>query len=96
MTAPTVCPGWARQQWRTPTVRRIDGFRVVFYSLERLAPPHIHGACGEKLTKYWLEPVQFARSRWFRTGQLTRLRAMVMRHRERLLAAWRERFDGQT
>jgi hypothetical protein len=64
--------------------------------LEGLQPPHIHVAHGEKLAHYWLDPVQLTRSRRFRAGALTQLHAMVMRHREKLLEAWRERFDGQT
>jgi hypothetical protein len=78
-----------------PTVLRIDGFRFFFYSLEGLEPPHIHVERGEKLAKYWLEPVQLARSRRFRAGELTRVQAMVEQHRQRFLEAWHERFGGQ-
>jgi hypothetical protein len=57
-----------------PTVLRITGFRFFFYSLEGAEPPHIHVEIGEKIAKFWLEPVSLAESHGFRSHELNRLR----------------------
>ena len=77
-----------------PTVLRQDGFRFYFFSLEGREPPHIHIEHGDKLAKYWLDPVELARSRRFSARELTKVQALVMQHRERFLEAWHERFGG--
>jgi len=58
-----------------PTVLRSQGFRFFFFSLDRNEPPHIHIAHGDKVAKYWLNPVELARSDRFRTHELSRVRA---------------------
>jgi len=40
-----------------PTVLNIDGYRFFFYSRENGEPPHIHVEYGDKLAKYWLDPL---------------------------------------
>jgi Domain of unknown function (DUF4160) len=75
-----------------PTVLRDGPFRFFFYSLENDEPPHIHVESGEATAKYWLDPVEFARSRGFRARDLTRLRAKVIEHRQEFLEAWNARF----
>ena len=42
-----------------PTVLREAGYRFYFYSRENDEPPHIHVEHGDKLAKYWLEPVNW-------------------------------------
>ncbi len=78
-----------------PTVLHVEGYRFFFYSGERHEPPHIHVEHGEKLAKYWLDPVELAASRRFRLHELTRLHSLVVAHREALLEAWNEHFGGQ-
>ena len=41
-----------------PTVLQTEGYRFYFYSRENQEPPHIHVEFGDKLAKYWLEPVE--------------------------------------
>ena len=76
-----------------PTVLRVSGFRFFFYSLENDEPPHIHVEINEKTAKFWLDPVQLARSDGFRPRELTRLRALVIEHRYKFLEAWNAHFD---
>jgi hypothetical protein len=71
-----------------PTVLRVSGFRFFFYSLEGSEPPHIHVEHGDKVAKFWLEPVSVAESHGFRSHELNRLRAMVIENRERFREAW--------
>ena len=54
-----------------PTVLRIGLYRFFFYSNENNEPPHIHVEDAEKVAKYWLEPVELASSRGFRSHELT-------------------------
>ena len=48
-----------------PTILRVSGFRFFFYSLEGSEAPHIHVEHGDKVAKFWLEPVSVARSTAF-------------------------------
>lgn len=75
-----------------PTVLRISGFRFFFYSLEGSEPAHVHVEHGDRVVKFWLEPVELAESRGFRAHELTRVRALVIEHRQRLLEAWNAHF----
>jgi uncharacterized protein DUF2442/uncharacterized protein DUF4160 len=47
---------------------------------------------GDATAKYWLEPVELARSRGFRATELTRLRATIIEHRHEFLEAWHAHF----
>jgi len=75
-----------------PTILRSGALRFFFYSLENAEPPHVHVESGDATAKYWLEPVELARSRGFRASELTRLRATIIEHRHEFLEAWRAHF----
>lgn len=75
-----------------PTVLRIEGFRLYFYSHEPNEPAHVHIDRGEASAKVWLEPVALARNLGFRPNELTRIVALVRAYREQLLEAWNEHF----
>jgi hypothetical protein len=77
-----------------PTVLRSGALRFFFYSLENGEPPHIHVESGDATAKYWLDPVELARSRGFRARDLTRLRAEIIEHQSQLLEAWNAHFGG--
>ncbi|MBK8891161.1 MAG: DUF4160 domain-containing protein [Dechloromonas sp.] len=64
-----------------PTVLNSLGFRFFFFSHEGTEPPHIHIEHGDKVAKYWLNPVDLAMSEGFRSHELTRVRALVIEHR---------------
>jgi hypothetical protein len=75
-----------------PTVLRVAGFRFFFYCLEGTEPAHIHVEHRDKVAKFWLNPVDLAESRYFRSHELTRLRALVIEHRIIFLEAWNAHF----
>jgi hypothetical protein len=54
-----------------PTIVRLRGIRFFFYSLENGEPPHVHVESGDKAAKFWLDPVELARSNGFRPQELT-------------------------
>jgi hypothetical protein len=78
-----------------PTIMNASGFRFFFYSLEGAEPPHIHVERDTCAAKFWLEPVQLAGSRGFRSGELNRIRAMVIEHRQTFKEAWNGHFGAQ-
>jgi hypothetical protein len=76
-----------------PTVLRTAGYRFYFYSREDGEPPHIHVEFGDKLAKYWLEPVELASSKRFKAHELGPVRQLVLEHKATFLRAWHEHLD---
>ena len=77
-----------------PTVLVTHGFRFFFFSGEHGEPPHIHVEYGDKAGKYWLDPVELARSEGFRGHELTKVRALVIENRTLFLEEWHEHFGN--
>ena len=77
-----------------PTVLRIKGYRFFFFSLEGNEPAHIHVEFGEKVAKFWLDPVNLASSYGFRSHDLTEVRAIVIENRVKFLEKWNEHFSS--
>jgi hypothetical protein len=78
-----------------PTVLSVQQYRFFFYSRENHEPPHIHVEWGDKVAKYWLEPVELASSKGFRAHERTALRPLIEKHRNEFLRAWHEYFDAE-
>ena len=75
-----------------PTILTVLGFRFFFFSGEGAEPAHIHVEHGDKVAKYWLNPVNLAMSEGFRSHELTEVRALVIEHRALFLEKWNEYF----
>ena len=74
-----------------PTVRGIPGpYRLFFYSFDCDEPEHVHVRRERCLCKFWLEPVVLTSNDGFSPGELNRIRAIITRHRDRILEAWHE------
>jgi len=73
-----------------PKLLNVGPFRFFFYSNERGEAPHVHVAHERKLAKFWLDPVELAKSGRFAAHELTRIEAIVSAHREEFLEAWHE------
>ena len=73
-----------------PTVLNIKGFRFFFFSLEGNEPPHIHIEHGDCVAKFWLNSIQLASSNGFRSHELTKIRLLVIEHKELFLEKWHE------
>ena len=78
-----------------PTIMRVGPFRFFFYSDEGdpREPPHVHAVAGERLAKFWLDPVELASSRRLRAGDIRELGKLVEQHQGTLLEAWHAYFD---
>ena len=75
-----------------PTVLIVKGFRFFFFSLEGNEPPRIHIEHGNKVGKFWLNPVNIASSYGFRSHELSKIRMLVIQNRELFLEKWYEYF----
>jgi hypothetical protein len=75
-----------------PTVLRFKGYRFFFFSLESREPPHVHVEQAERYAKVWLERTTIARSRGFRSSELSEVRGVVRVNRDFLLESWHEHF----
>ena len=78
-----------------PTVLRLSGFRFFFFSLEGREPAHIHVERGENYAKLWLSPVSLARSKGFRSAEISEIMDIVRTHRIPFQDRWHEHFDRQ-
>jgi hypothetical protein len=60
-----------------PTVLRVGPYRFYFYSHEPNEPPHIHVDRNRESAKFWLEPVELAKTIGFNAKEL-RKRTLVL------------------
>ncbi len=75
-----------------PTVLRIKGFRFFFFSNEGDEPVHIHVESDNKYAKFWLEPVQLARSVGYSARELSEIRDLIMGNVSVFKRRWHEYF----
>ena len=75
-----------------PTVLRVKGYRIFFFSLESREPPHVHVEQAERYAKVWLERPAVACSRGFRSSELSEILGIVDSYRDLILERWNEHF----
>ena len=73
-----------------PTVLRIKGYRVGFYSSEPDEPTHVHVHKGGHEAKFWLGPVQLSWNKGFRESDLREIARILATHETQLIEAWNE------
>jgi hypothetical protein len=71
-----------------PVVLRIGPYVFFFYSLENNEPPHIHVRRDASELKFWLNPVELAKTRGYRDHEISHIGSLVRENREKLLEAW--------
>ncbi len=77
-----------------PTILRIKGYRFFFFSLEGNEPPHIHVEYSDKIAKFWLDSVNLASSNGFKSHELSKLRLLIIEHKELFEEKWHEYFSN--
>lgn len=77
-----------------PTVLRIKGYRLHFWSADRSEPPHVHVERDAATAKFWLNPVRLASKRNFTAREIRLVRTIIVEHEAEILGAWNERFGG--
>jgi hypothetical protein len=75
-----------------PTVLRIRGYRFFFFSNEAGEAIHIHVESDDKYAKFWLEPVQIARSIGYNARELSQIRKLILNNLNILKGKWDEYF----
>ena len=75
-----------------PTILRVKGYRFFFFSLEGNEPPHIHVEQAERYAKLWLDPVSFARSKGFRSHEMSEMVRIVESNKLLFKEKWHEYF----
>lgn len=79
-----------------PTIfRNLDGYRFFFFSLDRGEPIHVHIDKDKKHAKFWLEPISLAKSKNFRSHELTEIRKLIEVHLEEIRRKWHEHFGRE-
>lgn len=75
-----------------PTVLRLRGFRFFFFSNEAHEPIHMHVESDDKYAKFWLEPVQIAKSVGYTARELGKIRNLIEKNINILKRKWNEYF----
>ena len=79
-----------------PTVfRNLKGYRFFFFSLDRGEPIHIHVEKDNKHVKFWLSPLELAKSRNFRSHELSEIRKLIVNNIEDIRRKWYEHFKRE-
>lgn len=71
-----------------PTVLKIGRFRFFFFSNEGSEPVHIHVEFDDKYAKFWLEPVQLAKSVGYNAKELNEIRKLVLENVDLFKEKW--------
>ena len=61
-----------------PRIKGIPGpYRFFFTSFDCNEPPHVHVERGDRTGKFWLEPLELARSHGFSARELNVIRRII-------------------
>jgi hypothetical protein len=65
-------------------------YRLFFYSFDCNEPMHVHVERDRAKAKFWLDPLVLASNDGFAAHELSRVRALIMEHIEKIRSAWHE------
>lgn len=77
-----------------PTVLRVSSYRFFFYAGDRDEPQHIHVELGDKIAKFWLDPIRLQSSGGFSRIEISRIHKIINDNHLKLLEAWNEYFGS--
>ena len=75
-----------------PTILRIKGYRIGFFSADGDEPPHVHVTRDDCQAKFWLDPVRLADNVGFRRHDLREIDELLEQNRQHILNSWNEYF----
>jgi hypothetical protein len=78
-----------------PTVLRAGKYRFFFFSKEGTEPVHIHVDSGDDYAKFWLNPVQLAKSIGYNSTEIGKLKKLVAENEQSFKEKWNEHFSIQ-
>jgi len=73
-----------------PNVLRIGKYRFFFFSREGNEPVHIHVESDDNYAKFWLEPVELARSIGFSAREINEIKKLVLQN----VTIFKEKWHG--
>jgi hypothetical protein len=73
-----------------PTILRVKGFTVFFFSEEGNEPAHVHVRKGGSVAKFWLDPVRLAYNEGFKKQEVGAILGILEAHETELIQAWNE------
>lgn len=76
-----------------PVIFRYKGFAFFFVMFDLNEPIHVHVRQGRKEAKYWVQPLQLAWNRGYRTHELTEIEHLIQDNRILIQAAWQEELN---
>jgi hypothetical protein len=77
------------REFSVPTILRIRGFRIGFYYADLVEPIHVHVRRQDGEAKFWMDPVELAESKGFRSHELADIQRILEEHGDEIFAAWR-------
>ena len=79
-----------------PTIfHNLAGYRFFFFSLDRGEPMHVHVSKGRGYAKYWMQPLELAKSRNFRSHELNEIARLIEEHRDQIERSWNAHFNPE-
>ena len=74
-----------------PRIRGIPGpYRFFFTSFDCSEPLHVHAEREDKTCKFWLEPLELARTHGFSARELNLIRRLIGTYLAAILETWYE------
>ena len=69
-------------------------YRFFFYSGDRGQPPHVHVERDSRIAKFWLDPLEPARSGGLRQRDINNIQRIIAVQQQSFLERWNENFGG--
>ena len=76
-----------------PTILKIGKYRFFFFSNEGSESVHIHIESDENYAKFWLEPINLAKSIGYNVKELNEIRKLIIDNVEIIKVKWYEYFS---
>lgn len=77
-----------------PTILRVDGYRLFFYSSDRSEPLHIHVEKDDNTAKFWLFPIRLQASHGFSRREINKILKIIEENHEFIERSWNEYFNN--
>jgi hypothetical protein len=84
----------AKSWMSMPTVLRAGKYRFFFFSNERGEPRHIHVESDNDYAKFWLEPIDLAKSVGYKERELREIKEFIRENIGLLKAEWDAHFNS--
>jgi hypothetical protein len=80
-----------------PTVKGIIGpYRFFIYNFDCNEPMHVHVQREKMICKFWIKPLALTRNQGFSAKELSAIRVIISRNRDRIAEGWYEHCGKDT